>query len=323
MLITLEETSALINEGKKLHIAGDDSLLSRLPKGNWIGGTTPYFISEEGGAFDKDRLFVSELPFAEEIRVAVYGKYNVFQIVEECYDNGLTMIIMPYGSEVLAKYSKEAPDVEELLMHPVMGWIAGADLEEGENGRIKVYDGTTGESYTDKAVVMYIKLPEGKTAMINLINIFTDDKTDPVIKFNDNELSVIKCKVNGQEVAFADYIEKKGIDTRMPLVADYNGAYINTSIKSIENGRVSFYAPVFRDVEYRFAVKVEDYATEFKNRIDAAGARDPFFSCNCILNYLYGDLNGKKTPPYTGPVTFGEVAYQLVNQTLVYCEIVG
>ena len=27
--------------------------------------------------------------------------------------------------------------------------------------------------------------------------------------------------------------------------------------------------------------------------------------------------------PYTGPVTFGEIAYQLVNQTLVYCEIVG
>ena len=62
---------------------------------------------------------------------------------------------------------------------------------------------------------------------------------------------------------------------------------------------------------------------EFKKIIDEAGAKDPVFSCNCILNYLYGELEGKKTPPYTGPVTFGEVAYQLLNQTLVYCEILG
>ena len=33
---------------------------------------------------------------------------------------------------------------------------------------------------------------------INMINIFTDDKTDPVIKFYDNDISVKKCNVNGQ-----------------------------------------------------------------------------------------------------------------------------
>ena len=68
---------------------------------------------------------------------------------------------------------------------------------------------------------------------------------------------------------------------------------------------------------------MDDYAAEFLNRINAAGAHAPVFSFNCILNYLYGNLNGKKIPPYTGPVTFGEIAYQLVNQTLVYCEILG
>ncbi len=321
MLITLEETVKLINEGRILHIAADDSLLKKLPKGKWIGGTTPYFISEDGGVFTKDRLFVNEIDYAEEIRVETYGKYNIFQIVEECYENGLTMLIMPYGSEVAAKYAKEAPEIEELLMHPVIGWISGRDLE-GED-EIKVYDGTKGESYTNKAAVMYIRLPEGRSAMINMVNIFEDDKTDPVIGFSDNDLSVTKCHVNGQEVSFAEYIEEKHIDTRMPLVADYNGSYINTSIKGIENGKVSFYAPVFRNIEYRFAVPVGDYAEEFKNRINAAEAHEPVFSCSCILNYLYGDLNGQKIPPYTGPVTFGEVAYQLINQTLVYCEILG
>lgn len=321
MLITLEETVALINEGKTLHIAADDMLLKKLPKGKWIGGTTPYFISDEGGVFTKDKLFVDEIDYAEDIKISVYGKYNIFQVVEECYDNGLTMLIMPYGSTVATKYSKEAPEIEELLMHPIVGWISGLDLN-GE-GQAKVYDGTRGESYTDKAVAMYIKLPEGKTAMINMINIFSDDKTDPVIRFPENDLSVTKCSVNGQDVNFAEYIAKKGIDTKMPLVADYNGSYINTSIKEVKEGSVSFYAPVFKNIEYRFATSVDDYAKEFKTRIEKAGARNPVISCNCILNYLYGDLTGKKIPPYTGPVTFGEIAYQLLNQTLVYCEILG
>ncbi len=321
MLIKLEEAVRLINEGKILHIAADDSLLKQLPKGKWIGGTTPYFISEEGGLITKDRLYVNEIDYAEEVRVEVYGKYNIFQIVEECYDNGLTMLIMPYGSDVATKYAKEAPEVEELLMHPTVGWISGFDLSA--EGTARVYDGTSGRSYTDRAVAMYIKLPEGKSAMINMINIFSDDKTDPVIRFYDNDLSVTKCTVNGQEVTFSDYIEKTGIDTKMPLVADYNGSYINTSIKEVADGTVSFYAPVFRNIEYRFAVCVDDYAARFREKINESGARNPVLSCNCILNYQYGNLNGQKIPPYTGPVTFGEVAYQLINQTLVYCEILG
>lgn len=321
MLITLEETVRLINEGKILHIAADDTLLKKLPKGNWIGGTTPYFMSDEGGVLTKDMLFVNEIDFAEDTNIQTYGKYNIFQVVEECYDNGLTILIMPYGSTVAAKYAKEAPEVEELLLHPTIGWISGFDLNAG--GEARVYDGTSGESFSDRAVAMYIKLPENKTAMINMINIFTDDKTDPVIRFQDNELSVSKCSVNGQEVNFAQYIKKKGIDTKMPLVADHNGSYINTSIKEVDDDTVSFYAPVFRNVDYRFAVKVDDYAGDFEKKVSETQAVSPAFSCNCILNYQYGNLYGHKIPPYTGPVTFGEVAYQLLNQTLVYCEILG
>ncbi len=320
MLVTLEQAVDLINEGKVLHIAADDSLLSQLPIGKWIGGTTPYFMAEEGGLITKDRLYVNVLDFAEEIRVTAYGKYNVFQIVEECFDRGLTMLILPYGSDVLAKYAKEAPEVEELLLHPTIGWVSGYDLSVG--GEAKVYDGTTGVSYSDKAVVMYIRLAEGKTAMINIVNIFEDDKTDPVITFPENVLRVSECKVNGQKVNFAEYIKKKNIDTQMPLVADHNGIYINTSVKSIEDGKVDLYAPVFRGIEYRFATHVSDYTTEFKKRIEAADVVKPVFSCNCILNYQYGNLEGRSTPPYAGPVTFGEVAYQLLNQTLVYCEII-
>ena len=321
MLITLEETSAMIRQGKNLHIAADDALLQQLPKGRWIGGTTPYFSSEEGGIFTKEKLFVTEIDFAEEIRIASYGKNNVFQIVEECYDNCLTLLIMPYGSEVANKYAKEAPEVEELLMRPTLGWISGFDLNAP--GAAKVYNGETGESFTDRAVVMYCRLPKEQTVLINMINLFTDDKADPVIRFDVNELEVTDCTVDGVRVNFAEYIRQKGIDPSMPLVSDHNGSYLNTSIREVREKDVSLYAPVYRNIEYRFASHVDDYAEEFMRRLNEQGQRKPVFSCNCILNYQLGNLEGKKTLPFIGPVTFGEVAYQLMNQTLVYCEILG
>ena len=321
MLVTLEKAVSLINEGKVLHIAGDDSLLARLPKGKWIGGTTPYFITEEGGIFTKDRLYVDEFDFAEEIRISSYGKYNVFQILEDCYDNGLTVIILPFGSDVTTKYAKEAPEVEELLVHPTIGWVSGFDLNAPQDAR--VYDGTTGEAFTNRAVAIHLKLQADKAALINIVNIFEDDKTDPVITFPENELNVINCRVNGHEVNFAEYIRKHEIDPKLPLVADHNGVYINTSIKSSAEDTVELYAPVFRNIEYRFATGISDYVSEFRKTVSDSGALKPVISCNCILNYQYGELEGQKTLPFCGPVTFGEVAYQLINQTLVYAEITG
>jgi hypothetical protein len=45
------------------------------------------------------------------------------------------------------------------------------------------------------------------------------------------------------------------------------------------------------------------------------------FSCNCILNFLFGGLEGQKIGNLQGPVTFGEIGYQLLNQTLVVLRI--
>ncbi len=319
MLVTLEKATEMINNGMLLGIAADDSLLSKLPKGHWIGGTTPYFISEEGGIKTTELLSVSVIDVAEEFKIGVYGRYNVFQTIEDCYDNGLNALIFPYGSQVEANYAKGAPDIEELFMHPTIGWVSGYDFIKG--GQARVYNGETGESFTDKGVALLIKLPEGKSAVINVVNIFEDDKTDPVITFPENTFSVGKCYVNGQEVNFADYIERKNISLQLPLVSDYNGVLINTGVKSINRGRVELFSPVFRGQEYRFAVPVGDYAAAFKKKIDKAGATSAILSCNCVLNYIYGNLEGKKTPPFSGPVTFGEIAYQMVNQTLVYAYI--
>jgi hypothetical protein len=57
-----QAVKGLIRSGKRLLLAGDEHLLATLPNGNWIGGTIPYFMTEQGGALTKERIYVTELP---------------------------------------------------------------------------------------------------------------------------------------------------------------------------------------------------------------------------------------------------------------------
>jgi len=40
-----------------------------------------------------------------------------------------------------------------------------------------------------------------------------------------------------------------------------------------------------------------------------------------VLNYVYGELENKRTGNLTGPMTFGEIAFQVLNQTLVHVTV--
>lgn len=321
MLVNLERAAELIREGKVLHIAADESLLDKLPKGKWIAGTTPYFITEQGGMTCKDKLFVNEIDCAVDYKISVYDKSNIFDLTKDAYPNGMTFLIMPFASDVAIHYAKEAPNTDDLLMNPTVGWISGFDVST--NASAKVYDGSTGESYGEKAVALHICLPDDKIAVLGIVNIFDIDENDAKIEVREDTLTVENCLVNGKEMRLSDYISENEIDTQLPLVADYNGAFINVSIKAVsdESKSVDLYAPMFSGKEYRFACPVHDYAARFAEQMQGFGELKPVFSCNCILNYLYGKLEGKSTPPFAGPVTFGEIAYQLLNQTLVYAVI--
>ena len=321
MFVTIEKAKELIAEGKILHIAADESLLKQLPKGKWIAGTIPYFITEEGGITCKDRLLVDEIPDAIEYKTMVYNKDNIADITKDAYENGITLLVMPYGSEVSVSYAKKAPYIEDLLMTPIVGWISGSDLSLKETA--KVFDGFTGTSFGDKAVALHICLPDNKIAALGIVNIFEINDNSAKFEFLDDALSAQKCLVNGKQVLFADYLTENNVDIKSPLIANYNGVLMNVAIKSVseEDKTVEFYAPVFKGNEYRFAKPVVDYVQSFEEQLKDFKDVKPVFSCNCVLNYLYGKLDKKATPPFTGPVTFGEVAYQLFSQTLVFAEI--
>ena len=320
MLMSFESTSRLINEGKLLHIAGTESLLKKLPMGKWIGGSTEYFMAKDGGKVSGDLLFVTEFPYKNYF-IKAYDASEINQVTNDAFSSGFTILIIPFDSTVHKEYAQNAATYENMFLRNVVGWISGLNL--GKQGQTPItIVGSKAESFTDKAVELHILTPEEKTVSVNIINIFEQDTDSPLIEFTEEGFSIKKCRIDGKEVSLANYLADNAIDTKLPLVGDYSGNDVNISIKSIEDGTVNFYAPVFRGIKYRMAKAVSDYEGLFNTQISQHNDTDVVFSCNCILNFLYGDLEHKKLNAFSGPITFGEIAYQLVNQTLVYVSIV-
>ncbi len=318
-LYTIQDTIQLINSGKLLSLAADEKILSQLPAGNWIAGTTPYFMDTEKGVFSKTHIYVNELTtFGNEYSIKVYDENNIFDITKDSYANGYTLIIIPPFQEIHKKYALEADNIENLYNNPIIGWVAGNDLSE--NQCPKTFNGTTSELYTDKAVAIHVKLPDTKFAEIQIVNIFERDENSDEIQFLEDGFECDYCLINGKKTLLSAYLKQNNIDIKSPLIADYSGAMINVSIKKVSDEKVNFYAPFFTDRIYKFAKKIDNYIYEFEKNIPKLEVQSEF-SCNCILNYLYGDLENKKIKSTTGPITFGEIAYKLLNQTLIHLII--
>ena len=319
-LMELAAVQELIQAGKRLHIAGEEPLLRQLPKGNWIGGTIPYFMDSSGGVCSRDRLFVTEMPEqVNALRIVAYSAEELRQLPQNNYDNGFSLIILPAGSKVHLGFAQSAPEIDGVFLTPLAGWVSGVLLDELGKVTPKVFHGESGDVFEDKAIVMHLSLPQEYSASVNIVNLFRQGD-GPVIRFEETGFTATEAIIDGERQALAPWYRDHNVDTRLPLVANYGGAMINVSHQEVPpEGEVSFYAPVFAGVEYRLASAIGDYVEELEQAIPVSPSSIAF-SCNCILNYLYGELEGRKLP-LGGPITFGEVAYQLLNQTLVYLTI--
>jgi len=308
-----------IRAGGFFSIAGDEALLRRLPRGNWIGGTIPYFKGQDGGETTRERVFVCEV--TEFDTPPTIGFLSLTSLPRLCIDapaNGYSMLIIPAFSAVHSFYARNAPGFEDMFVKPVVGWVAGVHLDDLGSAVPAVVNGQTCEFDSERAIVMHVPLPPDRYARLEIINLQQPGDGDR-IAFGETGFSAGECLVNGRPTRLSDYLEARDADLSVPLVADYSGALINVSFKGIdrEHGRVDFYAPVFDDVEYRLALpRTADAAVHVPQDGEV-----PTFSCNCVLNYLYDGLEGRRTGAFTGPMTFGEIAYLLLNQTLVYLTI--
>jgi hypothetical protein len=323
VMFDIDNVKSMVNSGKKLLIAGDEKLLDQLPKGNWIGGTIPYFMAENGGMVSKDLILVNELPeFVEEVSLKSYDIATIKNVYKDGYENGFSIIIIPSSSETHLSFAINAPDYKDFATKPLVGWISGVFLENLGKEYPKTFFGD-GKMVSDKnAVVMHAKLPTNKYAEVEIVNIFEQGVGDS-IEFLESGFQVKDAIINGKKQNFIEYINKKQLDVKLPLVADYNSTMINISFQSInkEEKTVNFYAPVFKGVVYKHATPVLNYIEQFSKVVPDISGLNLTFSCNCILNYLYSQLEGKRTGDITGPITFGEIAYQLLNQTMVSLEI--
>jgi hypothetical protein len=308
VLNSIADVTKKIATGKPLLLAGNEAALSQLPKGNWIGGTTSYFIDTDGGTFSENTIFVDELPdYVQSVKIAEYNAQSLSSIFSDAPEKGFSVLILPAGSEVHTAYAERAPRFEGFILKPVVGWVSGVPLPEVGRTLPKVFNGQTGESSAAKAVVMHVTLPANKIADIEIVNVFKPGNGDK-ISFPTAGFVQEKATVNGEMHA----------DTRLPLTANYNGSVINVSIQSTEEaqGTVHLYAPVFPGVEYTFAAPVADYVKAFEAALPAQKT-EAAFACNCILNYMYANLGGKNAGSVPSMITFGEIAHQLLNQTLV------
>jgi hypothetical protein len=324
MLMSVEQASRAIRQqdGGCFSIAGDEQLLRRLPSGLWIAGSIPYFMGQDGGATTRDRVFVTPVPVpAGRPVLRWYDEHDIRRVCVDAPAHGFTLLVLPAFSAVHSTFAREAPNFEDMYVKPLVGWVSGIHLDDLGKSAAVAGNGQTREFRGDKALALHVPLPDAMDAHVDIVNLFTQGRGDR-IRFPRTGFTAQEAFVNGERVDFARYVSDKKLDTKLPLVADYCGAMVNVSIQSVDTaaGKVDFYAPVFDDVEYRQAQAVDDYPRAFTRALpgDASGMQ---WSCNCILNYLYSELEGKRTGRITGPMTFGEVAYQLLNQTMVYLRL--
>jgi hypothetical protein len=248
-LFEFDEVAALIGAGRALLLAGDESLLSRLPAGRWVGGTAALFMTPQGGAADRTRIFVTDV--TDEITSVEIRSLSIDelpQIGAHYPENGFAFLILPGFSDIHGVYAREVQDYEGVFDLPLAGWVSGVAVEDIGKVQPKVFAGS-GVGMTDRAALFVATLPDGSEAYVDIVNVFQQGGGDTV-EFAEEGFSVAGgCRINGQEADLAAYIAEHNIDTRLPLVADYNGIMVNASIRAADpaTGKVDFYAPVFRN----------------------------------------------------------------------------
>ncbi len=322
-LYTVEEVNSLIKAGRKLIVTADEVLLDKLDEGDWIAGTIPYFMTDEGGILTNEKLFVNDLTeVGKNFKFEQYNAKNIHNITTNSFGNGFTIVILPLGSEIHACFSLNSLNYTDILINPVLGFVSGFNLNDTNNPSAYTYFGGNKEKSNAAGVVLHIELPENEVARVEIINPNSIDENSPEFIFPTTSFEQSDCKINGEDGNIADYlISIDHHSLSIPLISSTNGALINRDVQFIDkaNRKVSFYAPLYSDEKYRLAKKSDDFAALLVDKMKIDKNISPY-SCLCVSFYLLGNLENKIVN-INGAFTFGEIAYQLLNQTTVFLLI--
>lgn len=317
-LYTVDEVKRFVKEGRIMVLAGDEALFKELPQGNWIAGTIPYFMDSEGGCINKDKIFVTDFTdFIQDFSIKLYDVDGIDKITDDSFENGFSFVLIPAFSNILAEFALHPV---KNFTNPLVGWVAGIDFSDLGKVKPKVIAGKPKLISDSVAIVLHAKLPADKIALVEIYNNHEIGDGD-IVQFTESGFTCETSLINGEEHSLAEYIKSNPKLNGLPLMADYAGAKINVGVLEVsaDHKEVTFAAPVYPDTEYRFAKPIEnkeDYYKRFPEIDD-----EIISSYNCVSNFLNFDLTGKSTGNITGPFTFGEIAYILLNETMVYLKI--
>ena len=315
---SVAELTAMIQAGRILLLAGAENLLAQLPAGRWIGGTATAFLTDNGGITERARIFYSDLTdHAEAAEIQLLEARELPELARHYPFNGFSVLILPGLSGILRRFARDGADYPGLFNSPLLGWISAADAAGA-----KIFAGN-GHAHAEHGALMHISLPHRQAAQIDIVNLFSTGK-GAAITFPEEGLSATSCLIDGVLQNLAAYIAAQHIDTSLPLITDQNGAAMNISIRAVdaEAQRVDFFSPVFENLTYRFATPLMNFPAAFDRAIATIEPGDIAFACTCVLNYRQARLEGRRTGPFTGPVTFGEIAYIALSQTFACLSII-
>lgn len=321
-LYTKQEVIKFISEEKKMVLSASENMLDQLPKGDWIGGTSPYFMDIDGGKITKEKIFVDDLTgVAIDFKIETYDKDNIKNIALNSFKNGFTVLIIPLDSEVGNEFGINSLTYDKIFDNPIVGHVAGFDIAKAGEESPKVYNGQSNEKITNNGVAIHIELPENKVARVEILNLFSIDKSSPEIKFPKNSFTQSECSINGKKENIAEFFNKINHKEGTPIISDCNGAIINRDVREInlEKKEVTFYTPIYHDDVYYLSNKIDDFQKSFDENLKTENVNIPY-SCVCVSYYFNANLENKKIQT-EGVFAFGEIAFQLLNQTLVFLEI--
>lgn len=185
--MALHEVQKKIAEGRSLLLAGDETVLAQLPTGNWVGGTIPYFITEEhGGLTSRDLIFVTDITdITDSVSITQYDKNTLAKVYEEGPKQGFSFILIPASSDTHLSFAVNAPNYKSFGVSPLIGWITGVHLDDLGKKTPKVFNGSTGTMTDDGAMVLRAELKPGKLAEIGIINLFEQGDGDTLTFSSD------------------------------------------------------------------------------------------------------------------------------------------
>ncbi len=323
-LYTKAEVVDFINSGRIMLLSGSEKALSGLPAGKWIGGTTPYFM-DGVGKLDEDKIFVDDFTLiAQDSKLEVFDSSNIQDIAKKGFKNGFIVMTMPIDSDVYFQFSDHSLEYDNIYDNPLVGFVSCCKFEDFGNVQTYSVSGIDGKLVSDKAVALYVALPDYLTARCEIMNFDTIDENTSKVVFPKTSFVQSDCLIDGKPGNISDYFEnvvKAKLGKYTQMITSQNGALINRDprVVNTKTGETSFFSPVYAGDEYYLVKNGSDYFKMFNDNLKSKTA-DVVTCLSCISYYFGGNFEGRSICK-NGVYAFGEIAYQLLNKTIVTLEI--